>query len=226
MAIEILHYDDLPIAGCAGLKEHRLVMSPKLFGQFVNPGTWTGIGNFVYLAEAGLDPKGETTLHDHKEIDIIYLMIEGRIVHQGSLQQGQELEAGMAQVLRAGGEGFSHNEINPEDSSNRLIQLWILPEHSGELAAYRLYTLDTAKVTRIYGGSHSQTDTLISNTVIDIAQLESAQEFFLDKPFLAYLAVGSGLIDNQEIKDGTLFKGNNLNFKANSVVTLIVIHEI
>ena len=32
------------------------------------------------------------------------------------------------QVQRAGGEGFSHNEINPDDIENRMIQLWVVPE--------------------------------------------------------------------------------------------------
>ena len=40
MAIDILHRDDLPLGGFAGLKEHRLVMNPELFGQHVDPGTW------------------------------------------------------------------------------------------------------------------------------------------------------------------------------------------
>ena len=225
MAIKILHYDDLPIGGCAGLKEHRLVMSPKLFGQFVNPGTWPGIGDFVYLAEAGLDPQGETTLHEHKEIDIVSIVIEGQMLHQGSLQHGQELEAGMVQVQRAGGDGFSHNEINPENSKNRLIQLWVLPEQKGAAASYKLYQLQTAKVTRVYGGSASQTNTIASNTVIDIALLEAAQEFELHKPFLAYLVTGSGKIDNQDVSDGMLFKGDQFCFKAYSEVILIVIYE-
>lgn len=43
MALTILHRDDLPEGGFAGLKEHRLVMDPKLFGSGANPGTWPGI---------------------------------------------------------------------------------------------------------------------------------------------------------------------------------------
>ena len=122
MTIEILHRDDIPLGGFAGLKEHRLVMSPDLFGQHSNPGTWSGIGNFVYLADARFNPKGETRMHEHKEIDVISVMIEGRIDHQGSLEHGQELSAGDIQVQRAGGEGFSHNEINPDDYKNRMLQ--------------------------------------------------------------------------------------------------------
>ncbi|MCK5666803.1 MAG: hypothetical protein KAI17_25110, partial [Thiotrichaceae bacterium] len=69
MTIKILQRDELPLGGFAGLKEHRLIMSPELFGEYVNVGTWPGIGSFVYLADARFNPKGETRMHDHKEID-------------------------------------------------------------------------------------------------------------------------------------------------------------
>jgi hypothetical protein len=76
---------------------------------------WSGIGNFVYLADARFVPKGETGMHPHREIDVISVMVEGRIAHGGSLEHGQELNPFDVQVQRAGGEGFSHNETNPDD---------------------------------------------------------------------------------------------------------------
>ena len=226
MAINILHRDDLPLGGFAGLKEHRLVMSPKLFGRHVNPGTWPGIGGFVYLADARFNPKGETNMHDHKEIDVISVMIEGRIDHQGSLEHGQGLEVGDVQVQRAGGEGFSHNEINPDDSSNRMLQLWVVPEQKGERAAYKLYKLKTGKVTRVYGGSDDQSDTFSSHTVIEVVSLNPTQEFALEKSCLAYLTVGKATANNLNLEEGDLLRGDQLSFKAQSDVILIVIYEI
>ena len=226
MSIKILHRDDLPLGGFAGLKEHRLVMNPQLFGPHVNPGTWSGIADFVYLADARFNPNGETRLHDHKEIDVISVMVEGRIDHQGSLETGQGLEAGDVQVQRAGGEGFSHNEINPDDTINRMLQLWVLPEQVGEKASYHLYKPPRGKVTRIYGGNNDQTGTLVSHTVIEIGPLNPAQSYVLEKPFLAYLAVGKATANNTEIQEGDLFKDEQLSFTAETAVQLIVIYEI
>ena len=226
MTIKILHRDEMSLGGFSGLKEHRLVMSPKLFPDRVNSGSWSGIGNFVYLADARFNPKGETTLHDHKEIDVISVMIEGRINHQGSLEHGQGLEAGDVQVQRAGGAGFSHNEINPDDTINRMIQLWVLPETKGEPVAYKLYKLEKGKVTRVYGGSGDQNDTLASHTVIEIISINASEMFELEKPFLAYLTVGEGVADNRDLAEGDLFRGDQLCFKACSAVQLIVIYEI
>jgi len=131
--LEILHRDDLQEGGFAGLREHRLVTNNKLFGRDMG-GAWDGLGNFVYLADARFNPGGETRLHPHHEIDVISVMVEGRIKHEGSLEHGGSISQYEVQVQRAGGEGFTHNEINPDDVKNRMLQLWVLPEKAGEPA--------------------------------------------------------------------------------------------
>jgi len=112
MSIQILHRDDLPLGGFAGLKEHRLVVDQRIGG---GNDTWDGFGHFVYLADARYQPNGETNMHSHKEIDVISVIVEGHIDHEGSLKHGQSLDTDQAQAQRAGGEGFSHHEINPDD---------------------------------------------------------------------------------------------------------------
>ena len=114
-AVEILHRDDLPLGGFAGLKEHRLVTDGKAWGPHRARGAWDGLGNFVYLADARFMPRGETTMHPHREVDVISVMVDGRIAHEGSLSHGEQLNTNDVQVQRAGGEGFTHNEVNPDD---------------------------------------------------------------------------------------------------------------
>jgi redox-sensitive bicupin YhaK (pirin superfamily) len=220
--IEVLHRNDLPLGGFAGLKEHRLVMNSKLFGQQAGSGTWDGIGNLVYLADARFDPEGETRMHHHEEIDVVSVMVEGQIEHQGTLGEGEILKAGDVQVQRAGGDGFSHNEINPDNSRNRMIQLWVLPEHKGESAEYRLYKTEPSQVTRVYGGKNDQDDTLASHTTIEIVSLSPSQVFILKRPFLAYLTVGEGTDNTLNFEEGDLIRGDQIYFKAISDVTMIV----
>ncbi len=224
MSIDILHRDDLQLGGFAGLKEHRIVMDPKAFGNHVNPGTWAGIGNFVYLADARFDPKGETHLHDHQEIDVISVMVEGRIAHEGSLENGQELNTFDVQVQRAGGEGFSHNEINPDDVTNRMIQLWALPDKQGQPAGYKVYHPKWGEVLDIYGGASEQTETFDSQTFFKIGMLNPKQKFDLEKNFIAYLATGNGIANGKEIREGDLFRGNNLGFEATEKSQVIIAH--
>lgn len=225
MNIEILHRDDIPLGGFAGLKEHRLVMDPKVFGSNSNPGTWLGIGNFVYLADARFDPKGETEMHSHQEIDVISVMVDGRIAHEGSLESGQGLEAFDIQVQRAGGEGFSHNEVNPDDTKNRMIQLWALPEKSGEPAGYKLYRPQWGDMVRVYGGPTGQNDTFDSHTVIEVGLLNPGQSVQFKTDFLAYITQGKGKANGMDVADGDLLRGGNLEFEAIDKTQLIVVHS-
>lgn len=222
--MEILHRDDLPQGGFAGLREHRLVMDDRLYGDRADPGTWSGLGDFVYLADARFQPKGETTMHSHREIDVISVMVDGRIAHAGSLEHGKEMIANDAQVQRAGGDGFSHNEINPDDSENRMIQLWVLPEKAGEPASYRFYRPESGGLTRIYGGPDTQDETFASRTRIDVGQLDPGQTASVDGPFLAYLTRGEGTLNGEAVRDGDLVRGDDLTFEARDDARLIIVH--
>ena len=164
MIQKILHRDSLKLGGFAGIREHRLVIDPNFFGNN-DSGAWPGIGNFVYLADAKFIPNGETHLHPHKEIDVISVIVDGRISHEGTLQEGNVIETNQVQVQRAGSQGFAHNEVNPDDNENRIIQIWVTPEKIGEPTGYKLYTLQQGKITRIYGGSKNQDQTFPSQTV-------------------------------------------------------------
>lgn len=224
--IQILNRDSLIEGGFAGLKEHRLVKEPRLFGPQENEdGSWPGLGRFVYLADARFMPHGETHMHNHHEIDVISVLVDGRISHEGSLDNGRDLIKNDVQVQRAGGEGFSHNEINPDNEWNRMIQLWVLPEQPGQPADYKVYQPITGELTRIYGGNESNQSDFPARTKIDVAVLKSGQNVTVDEPFIAYITRGKGIANGEEIEDGIMIRGDALIFEANNDVQLIVIHN-
>ena len=221
--MEILKRNSLPEGGFAGLKEHRLIKEPKLFGsQENNDGSWPGIGNFVYLADARFMPHGETHMHNHHEIDVISVMVDGNIKHEGSLESGTNLTRDDVQVQRAGGEGFSHNEINPDDDWNRMLQLWVLPEVAGQSADYKVYKPVTGDLTRIYGGK-SGTD-FPAKTKIDVALLEEGQQIELNESFLAYVARGKGFANAEQVEEGDLIRGDAIKFAAMGDVLIVIVH--
>jgi len=222
--MKILKYDDLPQGGFAGLSERQFVTDERVFGTRKNPVAANGIGNFVYLADANFLPKGETGMHPHREVDVISVMIDGRIKHAGSLEHGMSLEAGMVQVQRAGAEGFTHNEINPDTSQNHMIQLWVLPDESGEPAGYRIYSPKQGQRLRIYGGSKDQHECFYSRTLIDVAHLEKGQSLEHQGETLIYLAKGSAIINGETIPAQTLVRSNDLVLQAETNSQLILIY--
>ena len=219
--MNILQRDSLPRGGFAGLKETQLVIDKKVGGD---SRTWDGIGNFVYLADARFLPNGETRMHPHHEIDVITIMLEGNLTHEGSLEHGQSMQPGQVQVQRAGGEGFEHNEINPDAVGNRLLQLWVQPETAGGAAAYKFYDLPKNQLTRIYGGEKSQSQTFDSHTVIEVGLLENNASIARAGKFLAYISSGEAELNDRAVKDGDLIRGEDISLTvtaANLQLTLV-----
>lgn len=227
--MNVLSKESLPLGGFAGLTEHRLVTDRRVFGSRKEPNTFDGIGNFVYLADAQFNPFGETHMHPHKEIDVISIMMHGRVSHEGSLEHGQSLLAGEAQVQRAGGEGFSHNEVNSDNSKNRMLQLWVLPDESGQRAGYKHYTLKTNGVTRIYGGNKEQNKTFDSKTIIDVVRLAAGECISFKDEILAYVSDGEATFSDEnnsfDAKSGDLIRSYKTEFKTNSSAEIVVISE-
>jgi len=223
--MKIVKRNKLRRGGFAGLRETRLVMSPRIFRGQQESGTSSGIGKLVYLADACFLPLGETRPHPHREIDVISVMVEGRIQHEGSLEHGQELQADSIQVQRAGGEGFTHNEINPDDAKNRMLQLWVLPETVSEPASYQMFQSEPGERLRVYGGLGEQTETISSHTIIDVVQVNAGDSVKQPAQSLAYVTTGLGKCDGELVREGDLIEMTDFNFKAERDSKLIVVYQ-
>lgn len=222
-----LKRDSLPLGGFAGLREYRVVTDSRVFGRHKSPETAEGLGNFVYLADAQFNPHGETGMHPHHEIDVISVMMAGRVVHSGSLEHGKSLETGDVQVQRAGGEGFSHNEQNPDAHKNRMIQMWVLPDEAGQPAGYQYYSPKADSVTRIYGGSKAQSETFDSHTTLDIARLSAEQSLKLSDTALIYITEGQAECSEEGetllATEGDLMRGQDLAITAKTTMQMIIV---
>ncbi len=230
--MNILSRDSLPLGGFAGIKEHRLVTDSRIFGSRKKPETSEGLGNMVYLADAKYNPNGESGMHPHSEIDVISVIIDGRVSHEGSMEHGKDLVAGDVQVQRAGGEGFDHNEINPDNRKNRMLQIWALPEVKGQPAAYKFYRPKLDGATRIYGGSKNQSTTFDSRTLIDIVHLKAGKNLTLDRGQLSYVITGKAVISelkntkksgNYNVKEGDLIRSRDAQITAIDNLHILVV---
>jgi len=74
--------------------------------------------------------------HPHDNMEIITVVLEGRLAHKDTLGNQRELVPGMAQVMSAG-EGLEHSEFNPSTTEGtHLYQIWIEPDRAGSKAGY------------------------------------------------------------------------------------------
>ncbi len=223
--MEKLEFNQLSQGGFAGLIERRFVMDQRVFGGRKNPDTFDGLGNFVYLADANFLPHGETGMHPHREVDVISVMVDGRISHAGSLEHGQQIVAGQSQVQRAGGEGFAHNEINPDTEQNQMIQLWVLPDQHGEPAGYQVFEPNVGELQHIYGGKKGQGDRFYSETSISVANLNAGQSVQLDGEVMMYISKGNGTVNNEPVTARTLLRmASGVEFEAHSDAQVILVY--
>lgn len=223
--MNIIERNSLRRGGFAGLRETRLVMNPRVFRGQREAGTSTGIGKLIYLADACFLPNGDTRMHEHQEVDVISIMLEGRIHHEGSLENGQELLVNDIQVQRAGGEGFSHNEINPDNAKNRMLQLWVLPEVPGEPASYHVYKAPENGRIRVYGGEDGQDQTIAARTIIEVAHLDAGEKIEQPGISLAYVMAGEGESNDELLSEGSLVETRDFNFRASENSKLIIAYE-
>ncbi|MDO6688018.1 MULTISPECIES: pirin family protein [unclassified Agarivorans] len=229
--MKILSRDSLALGGFAGIVEHRLVTDSKVFGARKKPETFDGLGSMVYLADARYKPFGSSGMHPHRELDVISIIVEGRVSHEGSMEHGKNLVAGDVQVQRAGGEGFSHNELNPDNDTNRMLQVWALPEVEGQRASYKSYTPKLDGITRIYGGDSSQEKTFDSHTLIDIAHVTAGSDLHFQSNTLIYLISGDAQISEKAnaevltVKEGDLIRSSELTISAINHLHLLVVSE-
>ncbi len=223
--MQVLHYDDLPQGGFSGLLERQFVTDQKVFGARKHPATQNGLGNFVYLADANFNPKGSTGMHGHREIDVISVMVDGRVSHAGSLEHGQGLEAGMSQVQRAGGEGFQHDEVNPDATKNHMIQLWVLPDEAGEPAGYQVFEPQVGKRVQIYGGDKSQKERFYAKTAIDVANLEAGQTLQHSGDAMLFLSKGEAKINGETIAARTLVRDSAFDIETTQDAQIIIIYS-
>ena len=121
-----------------------------------------------------------------------------------------------------GGEGFEHNEVNPDDVENRMLQLWLLPETPGDPASYRVYHPERGEAARVYGGPSDQSDTFAVKTVIEVALLDGGQTVAATGPFMAYLAVGKGVANGTKAVEGDLLRGEDLSFEASESAHVVI----
>lgn len=223
--MKTLTFEQLPQDGFAGLIERHFVINQQLFGRSKTI-AFPGLGNFVYLADANFLPHGETHMHSHKEVDVISVMVAGDIIHQGSLGHGERLSAGSVQVQRAGSEGFRHNEVNPNNEQNHMIQLWVLPDEKGQPASYKHYHPKQGEYINVYGGNKAQNTTFNSTIAISVSNTAAQQSIEISGEVMVYLSMGEAMINGQVIKARSLIHDQQgVSFTALTAGQAIFIYQ-
>jgi redox-sensitive bicupin YhaK (pirin superfamily) len=99
------------------------------FGDWYDPARM-GWGALRVWNDDEIAPKTGFPPHGHADMEIITYVRSGAITHQDSLGNQGRTAAGDVQVMSAGS-GIRHAEMNQEDETTTLFQIWIQPDRRG-----------------------------------------------------------------------------------------------
>ena len=113
------------------------------FSNHFDP-AWTGFGPLLVINDDTIAAGEGFGMHQHRDMEIITVMVEGQINHQDSMGNVEVLRAGEVQRMSAG-TGIVHSEMNKGPSPCRLLQIWIEPVHKGLEPSYEQRHIDVGK---------------------------------------------------------------------------------
>ncbi|NWN92205.1 pirin family protein [Marinobacter adhaerens] len=99
------------------------------FAEYYDPNRmhW---GNLRVWNDDTIAPHSGFPRHPHRDMEIITYVRKGAITHEDSLGNKGRTEAGDVQVMSAG-TGIAHSEMNEEDETTKIFQIWIMPNEAG-----------------------------------------------------------------------------------------------
>ncbi|NER15419.1 nuclease PIN [Leptobacterium flavescens] len=215
-----LNKEDIESGGFNGIRQKRLIVHRYYGpGAGVREGTWTGIGNLVYLSDSYFDPGVETGLHPHRHIDVLTFVAEGALAHQGSLEHGVNVNTMEFQVQKAGLEGFMHNEKNTGDTPTRMLQMWVLPQEEKPEASFRIYKAEKGKRIKVYGQEDN------NSTQLELAYLEDTQKIDIGPRSLVYVIKGDIIADGEPVSEGHILEVNASEIRSDKESVLLIAYE-
>lgn len=110
------------------------------FAGYYNPRK-IHFGALRVLNDDTVKPHKGFGMHQHQNMEIVSIPLQGHLRHQDSMGNTEVLTPGMVQVMSAG-TGISHGEYNDSDVENvEFLQIWIIPKSENTKPNYNNYDL-------------------------------------------------------------------------------------
>ena len=106
------------------------------FASYFDP-KFIGYRNLRVINEDSVDANHGFPAHDHKDMEIISIVLEGDLSHKDSMGNESILHSNEIQVMSAG-TGITHGEFNPSKTHPaHFLQIWIQPDTKGIAPRYQ-----------------------------------------------------------------------------------------
>ncbi|KHD08953.1 Pirin-like protein [Candidatus Thiomargarita nelsonii] len=220
--LRVVHIDDLPLGGFAGIVEKQMVLSSQLMpGALDRKDISHGFGDFVYLSTGYFKPNDGAPLHPHENVDIVTVVLSGNLAHAGTLGDGSVIHAPAVQVQRAG-TGMRHSEINPDDSKADFVQIWFIPPEQGLAPDYQNISLEGGRLTTVLGGDCAEC--FDNKMTCKVGNIPANNSLECNQQFIALITEGNATANGFSVSKGDLLEGDSLHIEAISKLGMVLIH--
>jgi quercetin 2,3-dioxygenase len=195
------------------------------FGEYYDPAQM-GFRGLRVINEDVVEPGGGFGTHGHRDMEIITVVLSGRLRHEDSLGHGATLAVGEVQTMSAG-TGIRHSEMNESQTERvHLLQIWIEPRAAGLESRYAQKAFagseSRGRLRRVAGGEAIERDAALSiqtDADVHLAALEPGEqvEHVLRAGRGAWVQVAAGAA---RVNGATLRAGDGAQIEGDAVVRI------
>jgi redox-sensitive bicupin YhaK (pirin superfamily) len=113
------------------------------FSGYQNP-VMKGFGTLRVLNDDTVQKGGGFGIHAHANMEIISVMLQGKMSHKDTLGYTETVEKDWVQIMSAGS-GLRHEEYNVGDEDVKFLQIWIEPKLQNISPRYQKRYFDIEK---------------------------------------------------------------------------------
>lgn len=124
------------------------------FGEYADPSR-SAFGSLQVFNDDYVEPGKGFGIHPHLNMEIISVLLKGKMNHKDTMGYSTTIEAGGVQIMSAGS-GLRHEEYNIGEEEVNFLQIWIQPKLQNINPRYQQRTFPKAK-------RHNQLTTIVSN---------------------------------------------------------------
>lgn len=179
------------------------------FGDYHDP-RWMGWRALRVLNDDRVRAASGFGSHPHRDMEIVSLVLEGRLEHKDSLGNGSTIGPGEVQRMSAG-TGIVHSEWNPSQTEGvHFLQVWLLPRTRSAAPSYEQRTVPSERnrFHRIASGTPGADATVRVDSDADLwrAALDAGVAAAVDLPRTRHAWVhvvrGRVAVEGQRLAEG------------------------
>ena len=149
------------------------------FSDYYNP-VRTSFGSLVAFNDDYVQQGKGFGIHPHANMEIISVLLQGKMNHIDSMGYSTTIEAGGVQIMSAGS-GLRHEEYNIGDEPVNFLQLWIQPKLQNITPRYQQRAFPKEKIinqlqTIVSGDEGANHCWINQNAKLSLGFFDAAQE--------------------------------------------------